>query len=372
MKTKWTNIFSKPFRLGIMLTFLTVLGGTGFYLRASTLLFPGPLSAINDEQVVIGNYQTHAEFEQECAHCHAPIHCLEETRCQKCHMEVAEERAAQEGLHGRLPITRCQACHTEHKGREAEISDFAFKNVDHAALAGFSLALHEEDYNGNALTCEGCHSQDSFVHETLDCITCHMEESPAYMAGHLAQYGEDCLPCHDGHDRFTEFDHDTFYVLDGAHRVLNCETCHAEQVYAGTPRTCVGCHADPGVHLGLFGETCERCHTTTAWIPAQLTLHTFPLDHGGQGENACITCHTQSYATHTCYSCHDHQPQPMREQHATVNTNDLENCIFCHPTGIPGEAAQIQAQGPSTPSTDVSATSSSGNGNPLNHPNGNP
>ncbi|MCB9134964.1 MAG: hypothetical protein H6636_06035 [Anaerolineales bacterium] len=338
MILKWIYKLFTPLRRSLVLLGLVAMGTSGFYLKNSMLLSPGPLSGVDDEQVILGTYQTHAEFEKDCAHCHAPVHCLEETRCQECHFEVAQQRAAQEGLHGRLPITRCQTCHTEHKGRDAEISDFAFQNVDHTALAGFSLTHHQQDYAGNALNCEGCHSQDTFVHETLDCITCHLDENPAYMAGHLAQYGEDCLPCHDGHDRYSDFDHNEFYVLDGAHVDLACETCHVNQVYAGTPNTCVGCHEDPDVHLGVFGEACERCHTTAAWLPAQLTQHTFRLNHGGQGELACSTCHTESYAAHTCYACHDHQPEQMQAVHENISTEELENCIACHPTGEPGEA----------------------------------
>ena len=357
MLRQWIRTFSLPLRRSLMVVIVAVMGGSGLYLSNSMMLMPGPLSAVNDEQVILGTYQTHAEFEKDCAHCHAPIHCLEETRCQECHLEVAQQRASQEGLHGRLPITRCQVCHTEHKGREAVISDFAFQNVDHASLAGFSLTLHQQDYDGNALTCEGCHSQDTFVHETLDCITCHMDENPAYMGGHLAQYGEDCIECHDGHDRLSDFDHNTFYTLDGAHVDMACEDCHTEQVYAETPRTCVGCHEDPVVHQGFFGETCERCHTTVAWSPAQLTQHNFPLDHGGQSENACITCHTESYAAFTCYECHDHQPQPMREIHETVMADELENCIACHPTGVPGEAEALQHTQPPASPPDASDTS---------------
>jgi hypothetical protein len=370
MIPQWLRMFLRPLRHSLMLVFIAVLGGSGLYVKSSMMLMPGPLSAVNDEQVILGDYQTHAEFEKDCAHCHAPIHCLEETRCQECHFEVAQQRASQEGLHGRLPITRCEACHTEHKGREAVISDFAFQNVDHAALAGFSLSQHGEDFDGQALTCEGCHSQDTFVHETLDCITCHMEENPAYMAGHLQQYGEECLPCHDGHDRLSDFDHNTFYPLDGAHLALPCEDCHLEQVYAGTPKTCVGCHEDPLVHQGYFGETCERCHTTVAWLPAQLTQHNFPLEHGTQGSNECRTCHVASYAAHTCYGCHDHQPQQMREIHETVRADELENCIACHPTGVPGEAEQAQAQEQNNPTPMSPGTSK--NENPPKAQNGSP
>ena len=53
------------------------------------------------------------------------------------------------GLHGLLPGTnRCQNCHKEHQGREADITTLAFRRIDHASLANFSLDYHQENYDG--------------------------------------------------------------------------------------------------------------------------------------------------------------------------------------------------------------------------------
>lgn len=121
----------------------------------------------------------------------------------------------------------------------------------------------------------------------------------------------------------------------------------------GEPHECSACHEEPTVHAGQFGLNCSRCHTLQAWKPALLTRHTFLLDHGGEGPVSCQTCHTQTYSEYTCYECHDHNPEQMREKHAEEDIFEFENCVECHPTGREGEgrlfggsyAGQGSAQG---------------------------
>lgn len=111
------------------------------------------------------------------------------------------------------------------------------------------------------------------------------------------------------------------------------------------PHDCIACHEDPPIHLGIFGLSCERCHTTVAWAPAYLTRHTFFLDHGGQGKVDCQTCHIENYYTHSCYECHDHQPQQMEEVHLVEDIIDYQTCADCHPTGQSGEAERLMDEG---------------------------
>lgn len=105
----------------------------------------------------------------------------------------------------------------------------------------------------------------------------------------------------------------------------------------GDPHECRACHEEPDVHADRFGLNCARCHTLQAWKPALLTRHTFILDHGGEGQIDCQTCHTQTYSDHTCYECHDHTPEQMEEVHAQEDIFEFENCAVCHPTGQEGE-----------------------------------
>jgi mono/diheme cytochrome c family protein len=107
------------------------------------------------------------------------------------------------------------------------------------------------------------------------------------------------------------------------------------------PHECRSCHEEPEMHAERFGLNCSRCHTLAYWKPALLLRHTFMLDHGDEGSIACQTCHTSSYAENTCYECHDHEPEAMREAHYQEGIDEFEGCAKCHPTGAQGEAASL-------------------------------
>lgn len=109
------------------------------------------------------------------------------------------------------------------------------------------------------------------------------------------------------------------------------------------PHECRSCHEEPVVHAERFGLNCARCHSLQSWKPALLTKHTFRLDHGEGTQIACQTCHTETYAEHTCYGCHDHQAAEMETVHVELGIIEYDNCALCHPTGEPGEARNLQA-----------------------------
>lgn len=339
------SILKRMFLLGSLFAILLAAGAGAYYVKASGMLSPGQISATHPKNQPLNGYVSHAEFEHECSHCHAPVHCITDTRCQDCHMEIAEQRLEGDGLHGLLPGTsRCQTCHIEHQGREVVISQFAYPNVDHMALTGFSLARHKVDYQNEPMGCQSCHSGDRFIHETLDCLTCHVQNDHDYMAEHLELFGADCLSCHDGVDRMGEFDHNAYYPLDGAHLTAECTQCHANLVYAGTQQECKACHEDRLMVADQFGDQCERCHTTTAWLPAQLIRHDFIVNHGENPADNCLVCHVETMIVYDCYGCHDvHQAEEMERLHLVNGLTDYyeKSCIECHPTGAHGEAAAI-------------------------------
>jgi mono/diheme cytochrome c family protein len=114
----------------------------------------------------------------------------------------------------------------------------------------------------------------------------------------------------------------------------------------GDPHECRACHEEPVIHAERFGLNCARCHGLQAWKPALLTKHTFPLDHGGD-QLACQTCHVTTYASYTCYGCHDHEPTAMEAVHFETEPAELEACAACHPTGEPAVEVGLQAMTPS-------------------------
>ncbi len=120
-------------------------------------------------------------------------------------------------------------------------------------------------------------------------------------------------------------------------------TTYLETEGENDPHQCFACHEEPAIHAGSFGINCARCHNAITWKPAVLTKHTFLLDHGGQGEVNCKTCHPTNYVEYDCYGCHEnHQAQEMEEIHIVEGISVYNECAECHPTGIPNEAGILR------------------------------
>jgi hypothetical protein len=330
--------------LGRIVMALALLPGFAFlYLKFSGQLNPGPVSAMQRHGEKLGGYASHAEFEKDCKHCHAPVHCITASRCQTCHLDVARQRTIGEGLHALLPDTnRCQTCHIEHKGREAVITALPMENIDHATLTGFSLAKHLVTYDGSPMTCEDCHTGGVYSAAGVTCQGCHSEDEAYALAGHVERFGGDCLLCHDGYDRMVPFTHASTLPVEGAHVQADCEACHRDRLFAGLAADCASCHVEPDYHRGQFGTDCARCHDAVAWTPAQLKTHTFHIDHAAQEALACDTCHTETYTQHTCYGCHQHDPAEVLASHEEAGVKDVTACATCHLTGEPEEVAQLR------------------------------
>ncbi len=479
-----------------LISSLILIGGLtlSLFFIGGRAFSPGPLSAQNSRGEPLQEVLSHAAFGDACAQCHAPFQGIDAARCERCHEQVAVERAAGGSLHGRFPNAhRCADCHLEHQGADYNLLSGALENFDHT-ITRFSLARHGQDYAQMPLDCADCHSSiHNYSPEPTACAACHRQADAMFMAAHEENYGADCLVCHDGHDtlarmtavehgtfflllgqhetvpcagchegtdftatpqecqachaepdahkglfgtacadchtptgwqlamldglefdharstrfslekhqinmdgtdfsctschltkgaktafafnmaqctdchvsfeadfmvphvaavgercldchdgtgRMANFDHSTVWPLVGQHAVAACAACHVDQVFTGTPQECVACHAEPAIHAGLFGTDCAACHTAVAWAPAQLRQHTFPLDHGGEGEIACGTCHTQTYTTYVCTNCHAHDPAETAEEHLEegIGADRLAACAACHPTGQEDEA----------------------------------
>jgi hypothetical protein len=247
--------------------------------------------------------------------------------CRACHAEPE--------IHPGIFETNCADCHTASGWVPAIWDEKAF---DHAQTTGFSLTRHLQTETGSKFVCKDCHQGDVRLFSLDVCVACHSQgaENAGFMAEHQLQFGPGCLDCHDGVDRLRDFDHGNFFPLNGAHADQECEKCHQNKIFQGTPRLCVECHAEPAIHAGFFGRQCQNCHTEDVWAPARMRIHNFPLDHGGHGAIECKTCHTSTYVEFTCYGCHDHQPDEIQASHieAKVSLEDLPDCAKCHPTGL--------------------------------------
>ncbi|TFG86474.1 MAG: hypothetical protein E4H19_05530 [Chromatiales bacterium] len=96
-----------------------------------------------------------------------------------------------------------------------------------------------------------------------------------------------------GFDHFT-----TAWPLDGAHQNVDCENCHVEGIFKGTPRECAGCHnrgglvkatARPLNHIRSTAQ-CQDCHSPTSWAAVRRVDHTQVL-------GSCRNCHNGITAT---------------------------------------------------------------------------
>jgi len=285
---------------------------------------------------------SHAEFEEECQRCHGGWIGVSPSLCLECHADTDFERETGTGIHGRLTNSgRCTTCHTDHNGVASEMTTFDIKGFQHGSLTGFSLVHHRVDYENQPLLCSDCHTPGRYLVETVDCTACHTSDDQDFIQSHTSLFGTACLDCHDGLDSMSTFEHNEVFALDGAHKDLSCDTCHSQSLISAEIRICVDCHQEPDLHFGQFGTDCVRCHSTSAWTPAQLSQHVFPLDHGDSGKVDCLTCHEDSYTEYTCYGCHEHEQQDLLEEHLDEGITEFDDCVDCHPRGLEDEAQAL-------------------------------
>jgi len=228
--------------------------------------------------------------------------------CTGCH--------SQQDPHAGQFVQDCDACHSPTQWREVLF--------DHQQSAYPLVGAHR------TASCSGCHANGRYVGTPTACIACHAAEDE-----HDGRFGQDCSACHEPTtwDEVT-FDHNlSRFPLTGAHRSTACLGCHESGSFAGTPTACSACHAEPGIHRGVFGTQCASCHSTSAWLPASWNgSHSFPLNHGGAG-GQCSTCHPSSYGQYTCYGCHKHEPAKIEKKHREEGIDNFSDCARCHPTG---------------------------------------
>lgn len=261
-------------------------------------------------------HNVHADIGDDCAQCHAPFWGQQTmtSLCLDCHTEIQAELGDSSSLHGTLikgPDATCQSCHTEHVGPAAGLTVMDTANFPHEAT-GFALAGHQTRSPGIYFTCNDCHTEGISTFNQQVCAECHRALDAVSTEKHLAAFGADCLACHDGFDRYGDFDHgQTAFDLTGAHLRVDCSECHAGArtiaQLQSTERACESCHQKDDAHNGKFGAQCGVCHSPEAWEPAKFdhSLSDFPLE-GKHVDVACESCHTQGYAgtPKDCFSCH--------------------------------------------------------------------
>jgi hypothetical protein len=141
------------------------------------------------------------------------------------------------------------------------------------------------------------------------------------------------------------FDHfRTRFPLVGAHARVDCETCHTDGLFQGTPSECRACHDGTGKrattapsnrHIPHAGLDCGDCHRTNRWEPAR-------MDHSIV-TNRCAECHNGVFAdaksarhvpsTDDCGDCHRTSTWRKAEfEHSSITGA----CMTCH-NGVTAE-----------------------------------
>ena len=191
--------------------------------------------------------------------------------------------------------------------------------------------------------CEACHKPFSKEAQDGLCLDCHKEVA-ADRSGKSGFHGkstlslnQSCNACHSDHlgrdadivglDHLV-FDHKlTNYPLDGAHKVIPCDSCHAAgKKMRAASVDCFSCHKASEPHQGRLGKTCESCHTADGWRrlkPYEHDKSKFKLVDA-HTKIGCMTCHVgEVYADlqSTCWDCHK-----LSDVHDTQLGKACEDC----------------------------------------------
>lgn len=272
---------------------------------------------------------------QGCVSCHANDVYLGTSRdCVGCHQDDYARTTTPSHAAAGFPVT-CDTCHRPTDPQWGGSSQF-----DHDAF--FLLqGVHATQ------SCVACHVNNVFAGTPRDCIGCHQDDysrttTPSHAA---AGFSTTCETCHRPTDPQWQgggsFEHNAVFLLEGAHAVQDCASCHRNNVFAGTPRDCVGCHQDdydrtssPSHAPAGFPTSCESCHRPTQpWSGGGGFNHAvvFPLV-GTHAAQACVACHANNVYGGTprdCVGCHqDDYNRTASPNHASAGFSTT--CEGCH------------------------------------------
>lgn len=246
---------------------------------------------------------------QFCSDCHDNVHVGQfkapfvNEACSDCHTTVDfvhrlpfNHNSTGFELKGQHATLQCSACHVsthvsfpERPGHVKH--QFLFPGVSQQDC----VACHRDPHEGkNGPSCTACHTEQDWhqiqnfhrnfmltgIHTQVSCDKCHTDWRP------LTGMSRTCILCHQRDDvhnhtlprcekchtqqfwEVTTFKHSmTYFPLRGYHRTLDCNACHAEGIYMGTPYRCVDCHRAQALsftgnpnHQLLLNTDCSECH----------------------------------------------------------------------------------------------------------------
>lgn len=276
-------------------------------LLLAVLAGPADAQTIFEKLVTPGELiEKHKDLEQTCDKCHQSFDKQAQSGlCRNCHKDVNADIESAAGFHGKSPEVKakaCKACHTDHAGRDADIVKLDASTFEHDLTDYLLKGRHR------TAKCDSCHRPGVLFRKApAACVACHRKDDK-----HKGNLGTACESCHNETNwaKVTRFDHArTAFPLEGAHKTVRCEACHAGQVYKGVPTTCIGCHKPDDVHKGSLGKDCAACHTVKTWKQAKFDHDRqtkFPL-RGAHSKATCDACHGAGKRTKVataCVACH--------------------------------------------------------------------
>jgi hypothetical protein len=246
--------------------------------------------------------------------------------CEACHWVRRQDdpNKLYFGIH-------CADCHTPLDWKILKANSW-----EHGQATGFSLAgVHK------TMDCSACHPNRVFKGQAQACYSCHRQQyegAPGHVSGN---YSFDCRQCHFSMTSWSggQTNHASFPLV-GRHATAACADCHKNNIYAGTPRDCAGCHLDdynatldPNHRLAGYSTDCVSCHGASAltWKDAVVNHDQYWPLQGPHKALQCSTCHSAGYdLPRDCYGCHradyDNTTAPNHRQ-AGYSTA-CENCHF--------------------------------------------
>jgi hypothetical protein len=245
-----------------------------------------------------------------CLACHQDTHRGQLSKnCLQCHNESQwkpfrfdHQTQSKYPLNGKHKELRCDQCHKSDKNNTVQDFSKVYPLVHFKPIGTQCLNCHKDPHNGHfGSSCSSCHAEQTWkvtkdfhrnftltgVHFTLQCTECHGQGKM------LSGLSQECMVCHKKDDVHSgtlpvcstchlqsmwennKFRHSlTNFPLKGAHRTLQCQSCHANGTYQGLSSECVACHlkdaltATSPAHSPIGNFTnCTQCHhgNSFAW-----------------------------------------------------------------------------------------------------------
>jgi hypothetical protein len=259
-----------------------------------------------------------------CALCHTSGYVGTSAVCNSCHQKNYTAAVVPSHSAAGIPNT-CETCHTTTAWKPSSFNH---------TTTGFEL----KGSHKNVVQCSDCH-KGNLTAAKPECISCHQVQYDNAPNHKTSGYPTDCTMCHTPNNWLeNSFDHaKTGFPLTGSHTTVACALCHTSG-YVGTSAVCNSCHQKnytaavvPSHSAAGIPNTCETCHTTTAWKPSSFNHTTtgFELKGAHSTLAQCSDCHKGNLtsAKPECISCHQVQYDNAPSHKTSGYPTD---CTICH------------------------------------------